>query len=89
MGSEDYDDSSGKHRRQDSKTRSGLLLSALLAGVCLGVIFSERLYIHYQEVDQGSDAQPALSGLAGGGKAARKLGQVLCTVSLHVKVSAA
>jgi hypothetical protein len=76
MGSEDYDGSSGKHRRQDAKTRSGLLISALLAGVCLGVVFAERLYIHYQEVDQGSSAQSALSGTAGGGRATRKLGQV-------------
>lgn len=75
MGSEEYDDSSGKNRRQDSKTRSGLLISALLAGVCLGVIFSERLYIHYQ--DAGQDSRAALDGIGtSGGKAARKLGQV-------------
>ena len=47
MGSEDYD-STGKTRGQDSRTRSGALVMALAAGVCLGVMFSERLYIHYQ-----------------------------------------
>ncbi len=73
MGSEDYDDSSGKHRRQDSKTRSGLLLTALIAGVCLGVMFAERLYIHFQEAEQGGGMVPAG---AGSGKVSRKLGQV-------------
>ena len=86
MGSEDYDDSSGKHRRQDAKTRSGLLISALLAGVCLGVVFAERLYIHYQEVDQGSSAQSALSSVTGGGRAARKLGQVPMLCQLMCKL---
>jgi len=47
MGSEDYD-STGKTRVQDSRTRSSALIMALAAGVCLGVMFSERLYIHYQ-----------------------------------------
>ena len=47
MGSEDYD-STGKSRAQDSRSRSGALVVALAAGVCLGVMFSERLYIHYQ-----------------------------------------
>lgn len=83
MGSEEYDDSSGKHRRQDSKTRSGLLISALLAGVCLGVIFSEQLYIHYQNTNQSSDAGP-LGGTASGGNAARKLGQASATGSANV-----
>lgn len=75
MGSEDYDDSSGKLRRQDSKTRSGLLLTALIAGVCLGVMFAERLYIHFQEAEQGGGMVPAGAG-AGSGKVSRKLGQV-------------
>ncbi len=47
MGSEDYD-STGKTRGLDSRTRSSALIVALAAGVCLGVMFSERLYVHYQ-----------------------------------------
>ena len=47
MGSEDYD-STGKSRVQDSRSRSNVLIMALAAGICFGVMFSERLYLHYQ-----------------------------------------
>ena len=47
MGSEDYD-STGKSRGQDSRSRSNALVLALAAGICFGVMFSERLYLHYQ-----------------------------------------
>ena len=47
MGSKDYD-STGKSRMHDSRSRSSALVMALIVGVCLGVIFSERVYVHYQ-----------------------------------------
>ena len=54
MGSEDYD-STGKTRPQDSRSRSGALVMALIVGVCLGVMFSERVYLHYQVSDECRD----------------------------------
>ncbi len=79
MGSDAYDDdSSGKYKRQDLKTRSGLLISALLAGICLGIMFAERLYIHFQEVEQSGVLPVGGDTSNGSGKAGRKLGQVQC-----------
>ena len=65
--------------RQDAKTRSGLLMVALLVGVCAGVMFTERLYIHFQNAEQAGGAVVSSStavAATAGRKAARKLGQV-------------
>jgi hypothetical protein len=48
MGSEE--DSQGKSKPQDARTRSHLLKLAIFIGFCLGFMFAERAYIHYQEV---------------------------------------
>ena len=74
MGSDRNDDSSGKWRTNDARSRSQLLLVALVAGLCLGVVFSERLYIRFQDQDT-SPRLGASSGSGAGGR--RKLGQVI------------
>lgn len=74
MGSDRNDDSSGKWRTNDVRSRSQLLLIALVAGLCLGVVFSERLYIRFQDQDN-SPRLGAGPGSGAGGR--RKLGQVI------------
>lgn len=74
MGSDRNDDSSGKWRTNDVRSRSQLLLIALVAGLCLGVVFSERLYIRFQDQDNSPRLGAGSSSGAGG---RRKLGQVI------------
>ena len=47
MGKADYD-SSGKNKPNDARSRSTVLIISLLVGVCIGVVLSERLYVHSQ-----------------------------------------
>lgn len=47
----DDDDSSGKRKMGSLRHRSALLTGALLVGMCLGVIVSEKLYLITQEND--------------------------------------
>lgn len=47
MGSKEYEDSTGKNRL-DSHSRSTALIFAMVVGLCLGVMSSERVYVHYQ-----------------------------------------
>lgn len=47
MGTDDFD-SSGKNKPNDARSRSSLLIISLLVGVCIGIVFSERVYVHYQ-----------------------------------------
>ncbi|KAL4859773.1 Arabinosyltransferase RRA3 [Chlorella vulgaris] len=45
------DDSTGKHKHTVVRARSAMLTGALLVGVCLGVLVSEKLYLVTQEAD--------------------------------------
>lgn len=53
------DDSSGKRKVPALKHRSALLSAALLVGLCLGVILSEKLYLFTQEGDTPEGALAA------------------------------
>lgn len=43
------DDSQGKHKLTDVRSRSAVLTAALVLGICLGVVASEKLYLRSQE----------------------------------------
>ncbi|GAB4823934.1 hypothetical protein N2152v2_010980 [Parachlorella kessleri] len=43
------DDSSGKHKPSDARSRSAMLTAALVVGICMGVIAAEGLYLISQE----------------------------------------
>mmetsp|Transcript_20288 Transcript_20288/g.61122 ORF Transcript_20288/g.61122 Transcript_20288/m.61122 type:complete len:374 (+) Transcript_20288:581-1702(+) len=77
MGADRDEDSTGKGRFNDARSRSGLLMVALVTGICLGVVFSERLYIRFQDQDS-TVVQPANGVGSGAGASAnrRKLGQM-------------
>ncbi len=74
MGADRDYDSTGKGRATDVRTRSGLLLVALVTGMCLGVVLSERLYIRFQDQDTSLQAP---GGGGSGASARRRLGQVI------------
>lgn len=45
MSSLEDDDSTGKHKLYDARSRSALLTVALIVGACVGALVSERLYL--------------------------------------------
>ena len=53
------DDSSGKRKVSNVRARSAMLTGALLIGVCLGVIVSEKVYLITQEADLPASAVAA------------------------------
>jgi hypothetical protein len=53
------DDSSGKRKGSNVRARSAMLTGALLIGVCLGVIVSEKVYLITQEADLPASAVAA------------------------------
>ena len=71
MGADRNDDSTGKGRSYDARSRSGILMVALITGACLGVICSERLYLSFHQPDRLSMRS---GDKAVGGR--RKLGRV-------------
>ena len=56
----DLDDASGKRKVPNVQARSALLTGALLVGMCLGVIVSEKLYLIAQEADMPEGAVAAV-----------------------------
>lgn len=68
------DDSTGKRKVGALRHRSALLTGALLVGMCLGVLVSEKLYLVTQEAELPEDALAAVRSrkleVAGGGGAA-------------------
>lgn len=65
------DDSTGKRKVPNLRHRSAVLSAALLVGMCLGVIVSEKLYLLTQESDLPEGAVAAVRSrkleVAGGG----------------------
>lgn len=59
MGGYDDDDSTGKHKVSDVRSRSAVLSAVLIVGVCLGVLTSEKLYLLAQESDMPEGAVAA------------------------------
>ncbi|KAK9824345.1 hypothetical protein WJX72_009577 [[Myrmecia] bisecta] len=47
-GAEDAEDPQGKHRPEDSRSRTALLYSALFVGACLGFLTSQTMYLRVQ-----------------------------------------
>jgi hypothetical protein len=54
------DDASGKRKVHNVKARSAVLSAALLVGLCLGVIVSEKVYLLTQEADLPEGAVAAV-----------------------------
>lgn len=44
-----YNDSTGKHKVADARSRSAVLSTVFVLGVTLGIVLSEKLYIRTQE----------------------------------------
>lgn len=55
----DADDSTGKHKAGAAKARGAMLTAALLVGMCLGVMVSEKLYLVSQEAELAPEAVAA------------------------------
>ena len=56
----DLDDASGKRKVPNVQARSAMLTGALIVGMCLGVIVSEKLYLITQEADLPEGAVAAV-----------------------------
>jgi hypothetical protein len=54
------EDSQGKNKVPNSRSRAAVLTTALIVGLCLGMLFSEKLYLMTQESDTPSSALQAL-----------------------------
>jgi hypothetical protein len=54
------DDSTGKHKVSNVRARSAMLTAALLVGMCLGIIVSEKVYLATQEADLPAGAVAAV-----------------------------
>ena len=64
------EDSTGKRKYSDVRSRSAVLTAALVVGLCFGVMTAERLYISSQERQHPARRKALQAGGGGGGEAA-------------------